>query len=90
MQCGGMNIQQDAVYGVNKDPDVYLLFSWPQHAETGVRYSHFDILIPASPDDLNNKNALWIPTKAPFQEPMSKSAIYRLDDEQRMFEEHEQ
>ena len=89
MQCGGMQIQKDAIYGVNRKPDVHVLYSWLRNPESGVYYSHFDILIAATEADLSNRNALWITPEVPFQEPMSKSFLYRMDDEQKMMDEHE-
>ena len=87
MQFAGVNIQQDAVYGMNRNPDVHLLFSWLEHEETGIAYSHFDILVPATEDDGNNLDIIWIPSKVAFQEPLSKADMYRHTEEQQMFAE---
>ena len=87
MQCGGMNIKQDAIYGMNREPDIHLLFSWIEHVETGVAYSHFDILVPTDENDCDTKGLMWIPSEVAFQEPMSKEFMYRIHDEQQMIEE---
>ena len=43
---------KDAIHGVQREvPDVHVYYQWLLHQESGVKYSHYDLLLPTSSDN---------------------------------------
>jgi hypothetical protein len=64
---------QDGIYGVDCGAtfaDAHLYHQWLQHPETGVMYSHFDVLSLVEKDTgaENSSDLMWLSRSAPFIE----------------------
>ena len=65
----GLSYEQDAVYGVDREPDVHVLLQWILNEDTGVKFGHYDLLIPCSdPQRHDTDDIVWLPTKVPFHD----------------------
>ena len=57
---------QDAIHGVKRDvPDVHVYYQWIMHSESGVKYSHYDLLLNAS-SATETKQTINLPAQAEF------------------------
>ena len=56
---------QDAIHGVQRDvPDVHVYYQWLLHPQSGVRYSHYDLLVPA--DMWTSNYTMQLPSTVQF------------------------
>ena len=76
---GKHSIQQDAVYGKNREPDVHLLYEWKMHPETGVMYGHYSLVVPMMPETADAPNTLWLSRHAPFQPAVLDAELYQTE-----------
>ena len=57
---------KDAVHGMNRDvPDIHLYYQWLMHEQSGVKYSHYDLLLPCEPGTLA-KTIVHLPAVVKF------------------------
>ena len=46
----GADFPKDAIHGARrKEPDCHMFYQWLMHNESGVKYSHYDLLVKAEP-----------------------------------------
>lgn len=64
----GPEFPKDAIHGVQRDiPDVHVYYQWLLNVESGVKYSHYDLLLPANSDSAGDR-VIELPKVVPFHD----------------------
>ena len=80
MLDANINVPQDAVYGVDRKPDVHVFFQWVLNEDTGKKCGHYDLLIPRDtasgmiPND-SDDTIQWLQPTVPFYDGLSDEAM---------------
>ena len=79
MSSTTMNLQQDAIYGKDREPDVHLFFSWILNEDTQVKFTHYEVLRYVDPEGEQPAPCdvtMLLPVKVPFHPLTSADLLY--------------